>query len=330
MATITDLGYPTLQNVVSRLAPNGGVEAQMAELLTKNLPLLEDMPWTEGNLPTGHRITSRTGLPSPTWRRLNQGVDPTKSTTAQYDESCGILEAYSKVDVDVAALNGNAAAFRASEDKAFLEGFSQELERAVFYENVTTNPEKIHGLSPRYSATTGITAASYVLKKGTVSGSNAHSVWLINWDPDSVFGIFPKASMAGLKQEDRGIREVEDGDGKKFEAYVTKFQWKAGLAVKDYRKVVRMQWDPDDTTTFPDTGKTFYLALQEMIDTCYRVGPHAMLYMDRTSATKLNAQLASNSANYLEYLERGGKRLPHFQGIPIRITDTLTSETAIS
>src|SRR5436190_10241112 len=129
MSTITDSGFPTLLNVAKRLAPNGSIATDIAEILNKELPLLEDMPWKEGNLPTGHRVTSRTGLPSPSWRKLNQGLDPVKSETAQYDESTGMLEAFSKVDAALAALNGNTVAFRASEDKAFLEGFSDEVER---------------------------------------------------------------------------------------------------------------------------------------------------------------------------------------------------------
>jgi hypothetical protein len=64
--------------------------------------MLLDMIWREGNLPTGHRTTVRTGLPSVFWRLLNQGVSPSKSTTVQIDEATGMLEAWSEVDVDLA------------------------------------------------------------------------------------------------------------------------------------------------------------------------------------------------------------------------------------
>lgn len=329
MATITDPGFPTLLNVAKRLDPNGGIAA-IAEVLEKNIPTLEDIPWVEGNLPTGHRITSRTGLPSPSWRKLNQGLDPVKSETAQYDESCGMLEAYSKVDVDVAALNGNTAAFRASEDKAFIEAISEEFVRAVFYENAVSSPERIHGLSPRYAASSGYTASSYVLPKGTLSGSNCQSVWLITWDPERIFGIYPKASIAGLAMHDMGVQLVNDANSKQFRAYVSHFQQKCGVAVKDYRYAVRMQWDPDDGTTFADTGKNMYLYMQEMLDTVFKVTPNTRFYMSRTSSKKLNTNLAANSVNFLEYVSMGGRRVPHFLGVPIRIDDTLTGESAIS
>lgn len=329
MATLVDSGFPNLVNVAKRLDPNGSIAA-VAEILDKNIPTLEDIPWKEGNLPTGHRITSRTGLPTPSWRKLNQGLDPTKSETGQFDETCGMLEAYSKVDVDVADLNGNSAAFRASEDKPFIEGISEEFVRSVFYESTVSNAERIHGLSARYAASTGYTASGYVLPKGTLSGVNCQSVWLITWEPDRIYGIFPKGTKAGLSMHDMGIQLVNDANGKSFRAFVSHYQQKCGVAVQDYRYAVRMQWDPDDTATFGDTGKNFYLALQEMLDTVKKVTPNTRFYMSRTSSKKLNAQLASNDANFLTYVERGGRRVPEFLGVPIRVEDTLVGESAIS
>ena len=87
--------------------------------------ILEDAVFMEGNLPTGHRVTVRTGLPAVYWRSLNQGVPGSKSTTAQVDEAVGMLEAYCRVDKDLAELNGNTPEFRLSEDTAFLEAMNQ-------------------------------------------------------------------------------------------------------------------------------------------------------------------------------------------------------------
>lgn len=67
------------------------------------------MPFVEGNLPTGHKTTIRSGLPSATWRLLNYGVQPSKSTTVQVTDSVGMLETYAEVDKSLADLNGNTA-----------------------------------------------------------------------------------------------------------------------------------------------------------------------------------------------------------------------------
>ena len=123
--------HPTLLDVTRRLDPNGKIDA-VAEILNQTNPILEDMVWIEGNLPTGHRTTVRTGLPTPTWRKLYGGVQPTKSTTAQITDSCGMLEAYAEVDKALADLNGNTAAFRLSEDRAHIEGINQEFVSTLF------------------------------------------------------------------------------------------------------------------------------------------------------------------------------------------------------
>src|SRR5213592_470151 len=128
--------------------------AAIIELLSQTNEILDDMLVVEGNLPTGHKTTVRTGLPQATWRLLNQGVPNAKSTTAQIIDTCGNLETYSVIDKDVADLNGNTAEFRMSESMAFLEGMSQQVAAQLIYGNQHTNPERITGLAPRYSTLT--------------------------------------------------------------------------------------------------------------------------------------------------------------------------------
>jgi hypothetical protein len=330
MSTISDPGFPTLANVAKRLKPDGSVETDMVDLLSKKTPILEDIPWVQCNNKTGHLITSVNALPSPTWRRLNEGISPTKGETVQYEETCGMLQDRSDIDVKLVELFGSA--YRATEDKIKLESFGQTLETAIFYENALTNPQRIHGLAQRYPATTGYTASSYVLKPGTNSGTNCHSVWLINWDPNYLFGIFPEGSVGGLKQQDKGRRyTVSPVNSKEMEVYTTQYDWDCGLAVRDYRYSCRMQWDPDDSTNFADSAKGMFLSMQDMIGTVYDMdATKARFYMNRTSFNKLTKQLASNTTNFLEYIEAGKRRIPAFLGVPIRITDSLVQESAIS
>lgn len=330
MSTITEPGYPTILNAVRMLKPDGSVEMQMANTLTKKLPLLEDIPWKEANGRQGHVITGVQSLPTPSARRINEGINPTKGTTVQYVESCCLYEDRSDIDVKLVELYG--AGQRINQDKMKLEGIGQAFETGVFYDNATTSPEKAHGLSPRYPATSGYTASSYVLKPGTNAGVNARSVWLLNWNEDRLYGIYPKGSVAGLKSEDKGRRYIVSSvNSKEMEVFTTQYNWDWGIAVEDYRYSCRMQWDPDDSTNFADSAKGMYLALQQMIGTVYDMdATKARFYMDRTSFAKLNAQLASNDANFMTYVEAGKRRIPAFLGVPIRITDSLVAESAIS
>lgn len=140
----------TLADWAKRVDPDGKTP-MIVELLSQTNEILSDMLWIEGNLPTGHRTSVRTGLPTVAWKLLNQGVQPSKSTTAQIDEACGIMEAWSEIDKDLAELNGNTASFRLSEAQAFIEAMNQEMAQTLFYGNASISPEEFTGLSDRKS-----------------------------------------------------------------------------------------------------------------------------------------------------------------------------------
>lgn len=337
MATIGNT-FPTLVDQIKRTDPNGTI-ANIAELLTRFLPILQDMAWEQGNLPTGHRYTSRQALPSLTWRRFNQGIDPTKSTTEQFDEVCGMLEGYSKVDVDLAKLNGNEAAFRLSEDKAFMQAMDIEVARALFYESALNSPEKITGLMPRMNA--GPTAnpnepsANQIVQAkpfSGVSGNDQTSIWLIGWSPETVFGIYPKGSVGGLQTEDLGRQLILDANNKQFLAYVTRFQWKMGLCVRDYRFVSRIcNIDTSATTEDYTASADIALRMMDAIAKIYNMDVvRPVFYMNRWTYSMLNKQLVKRQANWLEWLDGSesgtpGKRIPALFGVPIKIVDSITN-----
>lgn len=324
MATIVDQGFPNLANTAARLGSDGQVRP-IIEVLNKKLDFIDDIPWVECNLETGHQISLRTGLPTAQWRSINQGVSLTKSDVAQYIESTGMIEDRAEVDVD---MPGDMAGLRLSEEAAKVEMMSQEFARAAFYESSYDNADRIHGLTPRYGAATGYTASSYMFTSATHSGTSNRSIWLIDWSPDSIFGIYPKRSVAGLKRQDLGEIDCFDASSKKFRGYATRLQWKCGIAVADYRKSCRYQWDPDSTEC-ATTGKGLVLAMTKMQNTVFLLSPNARFYMDRTSYQLFTDQLMNSTYNLLEYVAMGGRRVPTFMGIPIRITDALVAETGV-
>jgi hypothetical protein len=158
--------HPTLLDVARRLDPDGKI-AVVAETLNQYNEILDDISFVEGNLPTGHKVTIRASLPTPTWRLLNKGVTQTKSTTNQIVETCGIMEAYSEIDKDVAILNGNTSEFRFSEDLAHIEAMNQAFATALIYGDTSINPEQFVGLAPRYySLASTVTTYGNVLDAG--------------------------------------------------------------------------------------------------------------------------------------------------------------------
>jgi len=240
MATLPiNSGAVTLLDIAKSTDPDGSVSA-VAELLNQSNEILDDLAWIEGNLPTGHQGAIRTGLPSPTWRKLYGGVAPSKSLRATVTDSCGILEARSEIDLDVATLNGNTNEFRLSEAQAFLEGMNQGFGDALIYGDVTKNPEQFNGLAVRYNT---ITLANSEVAKNVISAGgsgNCTSVWLVVSGPNTIHGIYPKGSKVGLNRQDLGEFDAFDANTARFRAIGDLFKWKCGLHVKDWRYVVRI------------------------------------------------------------------------------------------
>ena len=61
--------------------------AMIAELLNQSNEQVQDLVWLEGNLPTGHRITQRTGLPTTYTRQINAPVAVSRGQTAPVPSS---------------------------------------------------------------------------------------------------------------------------------------------------------------------------------------------------------------------------------------------------
>lgn len=330
MATINANGFATLLDVAQRLDPNGRI-ARIAETLNTDCPLLQDMPWVEANGADGHLITTRSALPSLTWRKYNQGVTPSKSGTSQFTETCGMLDGVSKVDVALAKRNGNAAEFRASEDMAFVSSYKRTLETAFFYSSQKTNPEQITGLAPRLDALSGIPYASQVINFGAAAGNDSSSVWLVGWAPKKVYGIYPKGSVAGLDMQVLADDMVDDGSGTgaEFLAHRSKFSWQCGLAVEDARYLVRIANIDDDVIA--GTGNALILAMIEALHKIQSLTDcKPVFYGNRTILTYLHKQAIDSAKNGTLTFENlaGGQRVLKFAGVPVHQTDALLSTEA--
>lgn len=342
------MAYLSLLDWSRRVGPDGSID-DIAELLSQCNEVFKDMLWRESNLPTGHKCTVRTGLPSGTWRSLYGGIAPTKSTTAQITDGVGSLEGLSQIDVDLAQLDGDVGGTRMSEDNAFLEGMSQQMATTIFYGNSSTSPTQFTGFAPRFNTVTTSTAANArnVLNAGGTASANA-SIWLIGWGDETCFGIFPKGSKAGLVFEDRGdINFAYDANNNPFRVYTSWFQWKAGLVVKDWRYVCRIA-NIDTTTvglqgiTPPDLFALMSKAVVRLPTMSKRVsgitetdapdepapGIAPAFYCNRSVREYLDIQAIRDKNVLLTPKEYAGEPVVEFRGVPIRVVDALTNTEA--
>ena len=331
MATLS-VRNPTLLDLAKASDPDGKI-ATIVEILNETNEILDDMTFLEGNLPTGHRTTIRSGLPAPTWRKLYGGVQPNKATNVQVTDNTGMLEAYAEIDKALADLNGNTAAFRLSEDRAHIEGMNQEMADTIFFGNEDTEPEAFTGLAPRYNSLTAENGDNIIDAGGT--GTDNGSIWLIVWGPNTVHGIVPKGSVAGLQMNDKGQVTLEDAsDGSnsgRMEAYRTHYRWDAGLSLRDWRFTVRIcNIDRSNRTADASSGPDLPDLMFQATDIIPNMAMgRAAFYMDRDMRGFLRRQIPNATGLSTLTMENvGGKMLSAFQGIPVRRVDALSADEA--
>jgi len=331
MATVLGTTALTLVDYAKRMDPKGNVDPAIVELLAQQNPVTEHMPWVEGNLTTGHRTTVRTGLPTPTWRLLNKGVAATKSTTAQIDEACGMLEARCQLDKSIADLGGDRAALRMSESVPHFEAMTQEFVQTLFY-GTASAPEEFVGLTPRYSSLSA-TNGSNIVDGGAASGqTDCSSIWLLTWGENSLHGIYPKGSMAGVHHEDLGLQDAFDASNNRFRAYMDHYKWDCGIALRDWRQCVRIA-NIDISLLISETSAADLVKL--MTKAYHRVqnlkSGKSAYYMNRTVFQYLDIQrgAAVVAGGGISWDNVDGMPRPSFRGIPIYVIDQLTQAESV-
>lgn len=316
---------PTLLDKFSREDSQKRI-MRIVELMAKQNDILMDAEYQECNDGSKHKTTMRTGIPEPTFRLFNQGIQPSKSTTIPVIDTTGMMEDYGKVDKALADLSGNADAFRTSENMAKLQGFNNKAARYMFYGNTAAEPEAFLGLAPRYNSLSADSGANIIDAGGT--GSTNASIWFVTWGEMTTHLLYPKGSVAGFMHRDLGEDTVRDDAGTgEFQAYRDHYKWDIGMSVRDWRANSRVA--NIDVTALTKDGATGADLINLMIDAYYRIDNpmqgegRTVIYCNRTLQTFLHKQ-AMNAKNVnLTIGEYAGKKIPELLGIPIKRSDAL-------
>lgn len=331
MATLSTT-LPTMLDWAKTRDPDGKT-ARIVEMLSQTNAILEDMVMKEGNLPTGERVTVRTGLPTSFYRMINAGTPPSKATTTQITENAAMLESRSHVDVKQANLEADVGAYRVQMATAHMESMAQA-QATTFIYGSAANPEEYVGLANRYNDLSAPNGDNIIDAGGT--GSDNMSIWLVGWSTNTIYGIFPKGSTAGLSHEDLGIDDVDDADGNPFRAYKDLFQWDNGLVVADWRYGVRIA-NVDNSDLVGQTGTQAATASTAIVKLMSRAIDHLpsitsvkpVFYVNRTTASHLRVAAMDKSASAVTIesaVNQFGATIHQlmFLGIPVRLVDTLT------
>lgn len=332
---------PTLLDVQKRLDPNGQV-AKVVEILSLEKGILDDMTWVEANDTTSHRTTIRAGLPQPTWRKLYQGVQPSKSITTQVTDTIGQMQMYSEIDAELANLNGNSAEWMLTEQSAFYEALRQEAARTLFYGDEAKNAAKFTGLAARYSTKTianSPNAFNVIDAGGSADGAAyLNSAWLINWSPTTAHMIYPKGLPLGLQYKDFGevtteVADQTDAPGGKMQVYRSMYKWSMGFSLRDWRYVSRVanisvKPTGSNTVMLPANTAQLNLLIQSMIQAAERQPElstgRKVWYVSRAVREALRFAILNKASANLSWETVAGKQVMMFDGIEVKRIDALS------
>ncbi len=326
--TTLSTSFPTLLDLKSRMDKNGRI-APIVEILAQQNPMINDIVWVEANDTTGHTTTIRSGLPTPTWKRLNYGVQPQKSTTVQIKDTIGHLFQVAEVDKDLAELNGLKAEWMLSEHMPFIEAMNQEFASTLIYGNESSAPAEFTGLAARFNDQSAENASNILTSAATPDNTDNTSIWLVGWGPNTIHGIYPKGSQAGLSDQDFGLVPLENqgGTGLRGQGYRRDYSWKCGLTVRDWRYAVRINFDLEDIVATAATGPDLIVLMAKAIRRIPSLGNcRPVFYGNRDALDALDLQMNDkNRVHYTTVKDAAGMEVQAFRGIPIRRCDAILS-----
>lgn len=313
---------------------------KVAEVLIQYNAMLNDIPYTEMNEGTSHKESIRSALPEVYYRKANQPIPATKSTTEERTFQATHFESKSQIDKAVAQRGGmdRVAYNRWNQAQGHLQAHSQELAALMIYGSPSQSNLKTAGLFDIYSTLDPAEETSKQVIDAGGTGSDNTSIVKVHWGERSIFGVFPAGTTAGLSRMDHseGGKLVkipgidENGNPGDFWGYEEEFSTDHGLVVKDYRQGVRIA-NIDVSDLVGGSGADL---ITLMIDANYKIDSEdngiGVWYVNRTIEAHLHKQALTKVGNGagLRFDNYQGQKVLMFLGSPVRRMDALLNSEA--
>lgn len=309
---------------------------KVAEVLVQKLPMLNDIPYMEMNEGSIHKEEIRSALPEVYYRKANQAIAPSKSTTEERSFGSTSFESKSVMDTAVASRGGldRIGYNRWNQATGHLQAHAIELGNLAVYGSPVSSNMKTAGLFDIYSTLdTAEETSKQIVDAGGTTSDNC-SILKVHWGPQSVFGVYPKGTKAGLSRIDRsaGNKEVQiagldaAGNAGSFWGFEENFKTEHGLVVKDFRQAGRIA-NIDVANLLSGAGAADLFDL--MISLNYKIDSlengQGVWYVNRTVHAHMHKQALQKvgGGGGCTYENYQGKPVLMFLGEPVRIMDTL-------
>lgn len=316
---------------------------KVAEVLVQRNAILNDIPYMEMNEGTVHKEEIRSALPSVYYRKANQPIPASKTTTEERSFTGAHFESKSQIDRAIAERGGKdrVAYNRWNQAQGHLQAHANEHASLMIYGSPVSSNMKTAGFFDIFSTLSTSEETSKQIINAGGSGSDNCSILKVHWGENSVFGVYPKGTKYGISREDHsaGGKLVQiygtdaNGNPGTFWGYEEQFMTDHGLVVKDFRQCARIA-NIDASDLAAGTGADL---IDLMISANYKIDSlengKGVWYVNRTVYAALHKQAINKvgAGGGLTYENYQGKPTVMFLGDPVRLVDAmLTSEAVVS
>lgn len=331
------VGYYTLMDVVNDYTSLDarGTYIWAAKVMARKCPFVMDMPMVASNQIMTNIGVRESYLPTPGTRRFNEAVSLTATHSTPFTDPIAMVEDYSEVDYSLWKIQNDPNSWRQNKDSQKVEALTQKMEDLIIYGSLATDPAAFNGFSTRFPLSTnrpnGDSDWPYNVQLNGGGGTDVTSLWMIDWGPSKVYGIYPKNLPGGLQIEDLGRVTTEPTSTTRMEALRSHFTWFMGIAIEDERCIQRIaNIETSGSTNIFDEDKII-TAINNFPDPDSG-GIHG--YCSRSIRTQMDIRAKDKTNVYYTQDKSGdvwGRRVTRFQGIPMRIAHKLLdTETAIA
>lgn len=313
---------------------------KVAEVLVQHNSMLKDIGYMEMNEGTIHKEDIRSALPEVYYRKANQPIPASKTTTEERSFTAAHFESKSQMDEAVAQRGGmdRVGYNRWNQAQGHLQAQSIELAELMIYGSPVDANVKTAGFFDIYSTLNVAEETSKQIIDAGGIGSDNTSMLLVHWGERSVFGIYPKGTQSGITRKDHtpnsNLVKIQgiDQNGKAgdFWGYEESFKTDSGLVVKDFRQCARI-CNIDVSDLAAGTGADLVdlmISADYLIDSdsngqgVWYVNKTVQAALHKSALAKVTAGAGLSFGNYQ------GERVLMFLEKPVRRMDALLNSEA--